>query len=144
MRWWFLTRSAIEALTRPHADTNACDDAVEQLARSSWIGAITHRASLVIRSAWATSWTRGAAHAIGSELMPRSDVTAWRIRGWIAVVCGVTVLGLDSVKPTPIGPLSWLLPSLIVAAGLLTMVMASPLARAVADRRERTPRSATS
>jgi len=136
MGWWFFTRSAIEALTRPSADVDACDRAAEELARGSLIGGAVHHASTVMRDAWADSRARAAVISIARDLTPAPAASALRVRGWIAAVSGATILGLDAVKPVPVGPLAWLLPSLALAAGLLTMLMAAPLARAADHRRD--------
>jgi hypothetical protein len=130
MGWWRFTRLALEALTEPRADVGACDRAMEQLARESRLGAALHRASWIIRSAWSGSRTRTAAAAIGNRLAPV------RVRGWIVAVAGATALGLDAVKPMPLGPLSWVVPSLVVAAGVLIMLLAGPLSRAVSHRNQ--------
>ena len=136
MGWWFFTRSALEGLTRPKADIAACDRDVERLAHDSRLGALLHDVSRSIDAAAANSMMRKSVVSLAAVLSP-STMTGWRMGGWIAVVSGLTILGLDAIKPTPIGPLSWLLPSIIVIAGLLTMMLAGPLARAADDRRTR-------
>jgi hypothetical protein len=134
MGWWFFTRSAIEALTEP-ADAAACDREVGRLARDSAIGSAAHRIGQFAREGWAASYARALVIAIARDLTPAPPAAAWRVRGWIACVAGVTILLLNWMKPVPIGPLAWLLPSAITAAGVLTMIMAGPLSRAAADRR---------
>jgi hypothetical protein len=136
MGWWLFTRSALEGLTRPRADVDACDRDVERLAHDSRLGAALHRCSRTVDAAWHSSLLRREAAAVIAELSP-SAVAGWRMSGWIAVVAGGTILGLDAIKPIPVGPLSWLLPSAIVLAGLVTMMLAATLARAAADRRSR-------
>jgi hypothetical protein len=74
---------------------------------------------------------------IARYLTPAPEAAALRLRGWITVVAGITVLALNAVKPVPLGPRSWLLPSVAIAAALLAMCMAAPLARAIAERRAR-------
>jgi hypothetical protein len=128
MGWWTFTRLAIEALTAPAADATACDRAMEQLARTSRLGAALHRFSWIIRAAWRDSRARAAAMALRHQLAPM------RLRGWILVVAGATTMGLNAIKPVPAGPLSALLPSLVIAAGVLIMLMAGPLSRAVSNR----------
>ena len=128
MGWWRFTRLAIEALTAPKADTTACDRSMEQLARGSRLGAGMHRLSWIIRAAWRDSRARSVSTAIGDQLAPM------RIRGWVVVVAGATTMGLNAIKPVPAGPLSSLLPSLVIVAGVLIMLMAGPLSRAVSNR----------
>jgi len=136
MGWWRFTRSALEGLTRPRADVDACDRDVERLAHDSRLGAALHRASRTIDSAWDSSLLRRELAAIAADLSPSAAI-GWRMSGWIAVVAGVTILALDAIKPVPIGPLSWLLPSAIAVAGAVTMMLAALLARAAEDRRSR-------
>jgi len=127
MGWWRFVKLSLEAMIEP-ADAAACDRAMEQLARESRLGAALHRASWIIRSAWSHSRTRRGIAAIGRHLTPM------RLRGWLLVVVGTTALVLNASKPTPVGPLSALLPSLVVAGGVLVMLMARPLSRALANR----------
>ena len=136
MGWWVFTRSALEALTRPRADVGACDRDVEQLAHDSRIGAALHRVSRTIDAAWTHSLLLRVVGATAADLSP-TPAAGWRMSGWIAVVAGATILGLDAVKPVPIGPLSWMLPSAVVAGGVVTMLLAAPLSRAAADRHSR-------
>jgi hypothetical protein len=128
MSWWRFTRLALEALTEPKTDVVACDRAMEQLARESRLGAALHRASWTIRSAWRDSRARTATAAVRIPLAPV------RARGWIVAVAGATALGLNAVKPMSAGPLSWMVPSLVVAAGVLIMLAAGPLSRALSHR----------
>ena len=137
MGWWRFTRSAIEALTTPPADVAGCDRAVLGLARDSLIGAGLHRASSLVQQAWYWSRARTAFVWMQQTLQPDRGPSAFRIRGWIAVVTGATILLLQAVKPTPVGPLSSLVPLLMIAAGALLMLAADPVARASADRRSR-------
>ncbi len=133
MGWWRFTRLALEALTSP-IDVAECDRAMEQLARESRLGAALHRVSWSVRAAWAGSRTRRAAVVIAAPLAPI------RLRGWAIVVAGATAFVLDRLKPRPVGPMSALMPSLVIAAGVLIMLAAGPLARAIAGRAaSRTP-----
>jgi len=134
--WWDCAVRALSALTAP-ADVDACDRAVEQLARESRIGGVMHRASVVIRQAWLASWFRARASALVVVLASSSRVSAWRVAGWMIAVTGATALALNRLSPIPIGPLVWVVPSALVAAGLLVMAAAAPLSRAAADRRIR-------
>jgi hypothetical protein len=128
MGWWRFTRMALEALTAPKADTASCDRAMEQLARDSRLGGALHRGSWMVRAAWMHSRTRAL-------LVPRlGELAPIRVRGWMLIVAGATVLGLNALKPTPVGPLSSLVPSLVIVAGVLVMLMARPLARAILHR----------
>jgi hypothetical protein len=135
MGWWTFTRSAIEALTAP-IDVAATDRAVRDLARDSRLGAALHRASRIVRRSWTDSRLRAVAALAGTRA-GGSAARAFRVRGWVAVVAGVTILGLHAVKPVPVGPLSSLVPSLVIVVGVLLMLMAAPVARASAGRESR-------
>ena len=53
----------------------------------------------------------------------------------MTAVTGATALVITPLATLPNGPLVWVIPALLVVAGLLVMALAGPLARAVADRR---------
>ena len=128
--WWHFAVRALTALTTPRADIDACDRAVEQLARNSLVGAAVHHASVVTRRAWTDSRFRALASPVCAA------VTA-RMLGWIVTVAGATALGINGLAPIPLGPMNWVVPATLVAAGLLLMAAAAPLARAAADRQLR-------
>jgi len=136
MGWWIFVRSALEALTRPRADVEACDRAIEQLTAGSVIGAAVHRSSDAVRDSWTNSRARALALSVAG-VFAIDSASGWRRGGWAVAVASATILALDAVKPTPVGPLSWMLPAAMGAAGLLAMAAAAPLARAAADRRAR-------
>jgi len=135
--WWDFAVRASSALTAPRADIDACDRAVERLARDSLAGAAVHGVSLVVRRAWASSSFRAAAFALAARLTPISTAAAWRVSGWMVAVTGATALGLNTLAPVPAGPLTWVIPVLAISAGLLATLLAAPLARAAGDRRAR-------
>ena len=136
MGWWHFTRAAIEALTEP-ADTAACDRAVRDLASDSRLGALLHRMSQRVRVAWGGSLARCAVSSFARDVAPSTEAVGIRRRGWMAVAGGVTVLGLNALKPVAVAPFTALVPSAVIAAGVLVMLAAAPLARAAADRRSR-------
>jgi len=137
MGWWDFAVRAFTALTAPRADVDACDRAVERLARESRTGAAVHYVSVVIQRSWASSLVRGAASSLVTQLMPSSSAWAWRVAGWMAAVTGATALGLNALAPIPAGPLTWVMPTALVGGGLFAMAAAGPLSRAAADRRLR-------
>src|SRR5258707_318306 len=101
---------------------------MEQLARDSRIGAMLHRMSWIIRAAWLDSRARRMMAAVVADVAPV------RVRGFVMVVIGATALALNALKPTPVGPLGSLVPSLVIVAGVLVMLMAGPLSRAILHR----------
>ena len=135
--WWVLTRRAIEALTTPEADTVACDRTVARLARASWLGSTVDRGSAAIGLAWRHSSSNRVASWLLNHLTPAPPAATIRSAGWVTAVAGATALVLDVIKPTPVGPLSWVVPAGLVVAGVLLMTAAGPLARASDGRRRR-------
>ena len=135
--WWRFAVRALTELTTPGADIDACDGAIEALARDSVIGGAAHRASVVIRRAWEASRCRAVVSSLVAPLLPESSTATWRAAGWMVAVAGATALVLNRLTPIPIGPLNWVVPAALVAAGLLLMAAAAPLARAAADRQLR-------
>ena len=138
--WWFFTRSALESLTRPPADIEACDRAMVKLAGDSWMCRAADGLGRTVGDAWSASRIRRLAESVRRDLTRDTAASTLRVRGWVAVAAATTVLGLDAVKPVPVGPLSWLVPSIVIVAGLLTMLMAETLSRAGADRQARLQR----
>jgi hypothetical protein len=138
--WWDLSVRAFAALTA-RADVDRCDRDVEQLARESRIGGVLHRASVITREAWLASWSRAAALRLGAALTSTSPASTWRVAGWMVAVTGATALALNRLSTMPLGPLTWVAPTALVAAGLLVMSAAAPLSRAAADRRQGRSRS---
>jgi hypothetical protein len=135
--WWHFAVRALTALTTPRADIDACDRAVEQLARNSVAGSAVHHVSAAIRRAWAGSFVRASTLSLVAMVDSAPPVMVWRAAGWMIAVAGATAWGLDSLAPIPIGPLSWIMPVSLVAAGVFVMAVAAPLSRAAADRRLR-------
>ena len=133
--WWNFADRALALLTTPRADVDRCDRDVERLARTSIAGRALHAASLAIRRAWAASRARASARWLASALMLQPGAAAWRLGGWMTAVAGATALVVAPLAPLPDGPLVWVIPALLVAAGLFVMTLAAPLARAAADRR---------
>lgn len=131
--WWTFAVRTFAALTT-RADVDACDRAVEQLARDSHVGALLHRTSVAIRQAWLASWSRALASRLAVVLMSASPASAWRVGGWMTAVTGATALALNQLALMPMGPLTWVVPSGLVAAGVAVMAAAAPLSRAAADR----------
>jgi len=132
--WWVFARRALEALSAPRADTAACDRAVEQLTRDSWLGSAADRSGATIGRAWRHSRLNQAASWLSGQLMPLPPAAVIRVAGWTIAVAGGTVLLLNATKPMPVGPLSWVVPAALAGAGLLLMAVAGPIALASGAR----------
>ena len=141
MGWWQFAVRGFALLTTPRAEVARCDRDVEALARDSAIGDLLHTMSLVIRRARTGSDTRSAIRRLFAAFAAYDHVDAWRVKGWILVVVGATALILNPLATHDAGPLIWVTPALLVVAGLFAMAFAAPLARAAADRRQRSESS---
>ena len=134
--WWDFAVRALSAVTA-RADVDACDRAVEELARESAVGRGLHRASVLMQSAWSASRVRLAAGALVDALTQGSPASRWRIGGWMLAVVGITALVVNPLSTSPPWPLTWVVPAVLVACGCLVMAAAAPLSRAAADRAAR-------
>jgi hypothetical protein len=135
--WWDFAVRALTGLTTPRADVEACDRALEGLARDSRIGGLLHRVSIAVRAAWSGSQIRSMSAAYLSAALPPAPAARWRTGGWVASVAGATALGLNQLATIPAGPLTWIVPAVLMASGAFVMAAAAPLSRAAADRRHR-------
>jgi hypothetical protein len=133
--WWDFAVRAFALLTMPRADVERCDRDVETSVRASATGRALHAVSFGIRRAWAASHARAFADWLASTLIPAPGAGAWRVGGWMTAVIGATALVVTPLATLPNGPLAWVIPVLLVVAGLFVMAMAGPLVRAAADRR---------
>jgi hypothetical protein len=132
--WWTFTRRAVEWLTAPPGDTIGCDREVERLARESWLGSRARRAAATVGTAWRQSRSRAITSALVNDLMPAPAAAAIRAAGWTMIVASATALTLNMFRPVSSGPLTWVVPAVVVVIGVLMMVASAPLARAFGDR----------
>jgi hypothetical protein len=135
--WWRFILDAIDALRFPRADIASADRAVRALARGSWLNRQMESAAALTRRSWSTSSCRALLAQLAALLTAAEQPSRIRTAGWTAAIASATVLLLNALKPVPVGPLSWMLPAIVGASGLLTMAAAEPIARALADRARR-------
>jgi hypothetical protein len=141
--WWDFAVRAFALLTTPRADITRCDREVEALARDSVVGRSVHALSLLIRRAWSGSTARASIETMEAVLVPSNAAEQWRVGGWMVAIAGATALVLMPFGTASAGPLIWIAPAVLVAAGLLVMTCASLFARAAADHRRRSSPSST-
>ncbi len=132
MGWWQFTRSAIDALTAP-LDKEAADRAVLDLTRESAIGRVLHASTDIVRASWADSWLRARGVGLSGARTVSRLANTLRVDGWVAVVAGAATLVFNATKPVPAGPMTTLVPAIVIAGGAVVMLMADPLARAAGD-----------
>lgn len=141
--WWDFAVRAFALLTTPRVDVTRRDREVEAMARDSVAGQSVHALSLLIRRAWSASTTRASIETTKAVLVPSNTAEQWRVAGWVVAVAGATAAVLMPLGTASVGPLIWIAPAVLVAAGLLVMTCASAFARAAADRRRRSSPSST-
>jgi hypothetical protein len=132
---WPHAVSLAAMLSQPRTDVEASDAAFVALLQES---AIARAAGLVAR-AMETAWTHSRARAVfdrsAGNLGGLSGEQEVRTVSCIVAVASALVLLLDAVRPTSIGPLVQVLPTVSVAASLVAYLAAAPLARAMGARR---------
>jgi hypothetical protein len=131
--WWTFTRRLVEGLTAPPGDTAGCDREVERLVRESWLSSLARRVAATIGDAWRRSRSRAITLALTSGLMPAPAAAAIRAAGWTVTVASATALTLNAFRPQPSGPLTWVVPAIVAAAGVVMMVASAALARAFGE-----------
>ncbi len=132
--WWRVGEAAVRCLTEPRIDVVASDRQVDELCRGSALFAAGRATSDAFNRAWTDSRVRALAASIGPELVPTQKSASVRVAGLMAVVASITALALQTLKPVPPGPLSWIVPALGAAAGAIVAWAARPIANALEDR----------
>jgi hypothetical protein len=132
--WWTFTRRLVEALTAPPGDTAGCDREVERLVRESWLSSLARRVGATIGDAWRQSRSRAITLELAGRLMPAPAAAAIRAAGWTMTVASATALTLNAFRPQPSGPLTWVVPAIVAAAGVMMMAASAALARAFGER----------
>jgi hypothetical protein len=132
---WPRAVSLAATLVQPRTDVEASDAAFVALLEESAIARGTGAVARALGAAWTHSRARAALARPAGELGALNREQAVRAASWMVAVASALVLLLDAVRPTSIGPLAWVLPTLCGAASLLALVAAAPLARALGGRR---------
>jgi hypothetical protein len=132
--WWTFTRRAVEWLIAPPSDIVACDREVDRLVRESWLSSLARGVAVTIGEAWRQSRSRAITLALVNVLMPAPPAAAIRAAGWTTTVAGATALTLNVFRPLSSGPLTWVVPSVAAAVGVVMMAASAPLARAFGGR----------
>ena len=132
--WWFLAEDALRLLSAPRPDREQSDREVARLFRDSSLFAVGRTIRLKARRASADSRLIAPMKALGAALFPPDPVARVRGVGVITVVASVTAWVLQTLKPIPPGPWTWIAPVLAGAAGVVIALAAAPLARAIEDK----------
>jgi hypothetical protein len=132
--WWFLAEDALRVLSAPRPDVRRTDREVDQLFRESWLFTAGRGMAMKAGHAWADSRAIAAITTLGADLFPPEPAARVRVVGVLAFVASVTGLGVQALKPISLGPLTWIVPALTAAAGVVVALAAAPIARALEDK----------
>ena len=132
---WPRAVSLAAALSQPRTDVEASDAALDALVHESVLARSADGVARRIAGAWDSSRARSIVNRSAEAVGGLSHEDTIRAVSWTVVVASVVVLLLDAIRPTPAGPLAWVLPTSFAAVALATLFAALPLARAWGDRR---------
>jgi len=132
-RWWTFAQGVVSALTTPRTDVEASDREVERLVRGSQIAMAVEWLAGRVRRAWADSAVHRVAEPIRASLLPADHPTRVRLAGVIMTIAFAVATLLQRLEPTPLGPLSWILPVAAAGASIVVACAAGPIARALED-----------
>jgi hypothetical protein len=90
----------------------------------------------MLDGAWTDSRVRRAIEPLRREWNILDRTASVRAVGAVAAVAAAVSLALQALEPTPVGPLSWLLPTLCAAAGIVALALARPIVRIVESRHQ--------
>ena len=132
---WPRAVSLAATLSQPRTDVEASDAAFAALLQESAIARGTSAVARAIGAAWTHSRARSIVQRPAAELRALNRERAIRTVGWTVVVASLVALVLDAIKPTPVGPLAWVLPALCGTVSLIALFAAVPIARVLGERR---------
>jgi len=133
-QWWRGAVALASRLAAPRPDIAASDRAVEVVVRDSRLFGVLRAADASGRRAWAHARTRVWSRRIAAVWDALSGPERVRAAGIVALAGGVTAILVQAAKPVSIGPLIWVLPTVVASLGLFASIAAGPLARAIADK----------
>jgi hypothetical protein len=123
----------IERLTTPRSDAVHSDAVFARVLQESVVFRAAHAAARPVARAKSDSVCVKVWNAIRPAAAMMSGTDRNRFVALFLVCTGATALGLLAVRPA--GPLTWVVPAMVLAAGAIGWLIADPLARAMADRR---------
>jgi hypothetical protein len=132
--WWRLARYLAARPTVAGTDPSASDAACERLFASTAMGRAADRLFVAGGRAWAASRIGRVLAPLRLEWSAVDRAGAVRRNGVIVVVAAIVALALQSIEPTPVGPLGWLMPATCAVAGLAAVLWAPAIARIAENR----------
>jgi hypothetical protein len=133
--WWALARHAAERLTMPKTDVPLSDAEAWRIVAGSAAGRRMSSLIDLFGRAWADSLAGRAVMSLGRDCASLDRAAAIRVVGAAGAAAAVVALALQLAEPTAVGPFSWLLPAICAAIGVLAMMRAPSIARAIESRR---------
>jgi hypothetical protein len=134
--WWTLAEHAAARTSLPRTDIARADADIERAFAHTGIGRAAVRFLAMLDRAWTDSRARRAIEPVRSEWTILERTEAVRAVGAAVTVAAAVSLALQALEPTPVGPLSWLLPTLCAAAGIVALALARPIVRIVESRHQ--------
>jgi hypothetical protein len=129
--WWALAEHVASRTSAPGTDVSLSDARIERAFTRSAIGRAADWLLTIAGRAWLDSRVHRAIVPLHREWSALDRAGAIRAAGAVVAVAAAVSVVLQALEPTPIGPLSWLLPAVCAAAAVLAMAMAPAIARAL-------------
>lgn len=123
----------IERLTTPRSDAVRSDAVVTRVLQESVVCRVAHAAAGPVGRATRDSICVKVWNAIRASSAMMSGTDRNRFVALFLMCMGATALALLAMRPA--GPLTWIVPAMVAAAGAIGWLLADPLARAMAARR---------
>jgi hypothetical protein len=130
-RWWRFAQAVVGRVTTPRTDLAQSDRAFEtQLRGSGGVDAL-HRVVVCFDRAAGTSRVMLAVGVARREWYAASRGARVSAIGLMIGAASAIALILEAIGPAGLGHFAWLLPALSLAAGVMVIVAAGPIARAL-------------
>lgn len=97
-KWWRVAEYAAQRITRPPADIEACDRAIERQLRQSTVFGVAHAGGEAFSRAWMHSRTRRIVESIRAELFRPERSTAVRVLVVVTAVACLTAAALHRFR----------------------------------------------
>jgi hypothetical protein len=131
---WTAAESLAASLTRPRTDLSASDAEFARLLETSsfvrawrWLAATTGRA-------WSESRLRLTLDPVVQDVGRLDPTESIQMVGWMIAVAASIALMLQILEPTPVGPVSWLLPTSCIVGGMVLLAGAQAIAAWLRNR----------
>jgi len=128
---WLFALGVASSLTAPKVRPGFSDDDFEQVLRGSRMFAVCHGASAALRTAWLEARVGRWYRQVDARLTLLSRTERLRAAFASIAIGGVTALVLRAIGPSPVPPLTWVLPVAAILAGSIGSIAAGVVARAV-------------